>query len=203
MDTPLKERLVGASVLVFLGVLLIPMLLSGPGNRPVKQPVSLPDSDAMQTVRIPLKDKPATVDDTAAAPAEVEVVAAGAEQPAVEPEPEVKRTGDEAAAHDTTPADGNPVTAPRVDSAPELATDTPTGAWTVQVGSFSQPGNAEALAGKLQALDYPAFVQRFNDGTRMHYRVRIGGFADREAAAAKAAEVKERTGEPARPAMND
>ena len=192
-------------MLVFLGVLLIPMLLSGPGNRPVKQPVALPDSDAVQTVRIPLKkpDEAANSGAPATGQASAEVTAIDPVASTVEPEKAPVQPPAEPENAREVPAGTATVSSEPSSSQSPAGESRPSGAWTVQVGSFSQPENAETLAAELRDMDYPAFVQPFDDGSRMHYRVRIGGYADREAAAAKAAEIKQRTGEPARPAMND
>ncbi|MBW3568332.1 MAG: hypothetical protein KY410_10330, partial [Proteobacteria bacterium] len=55
MDIRLKERLVGAAVLVLAAVLFIPMVLDGPtSNRQVSQSVELPSMGDRKTVRIAL-----------------------------------------------------------------------------------------------------------------------------------------------------
>jgi DedD protein len=85
---------------------------------------------------------------------------------------------------------------------PSTGAGTPDAPWTVQVGSFSQNDNAEALAAKLRELDYPAYVSRYNDGDRVHYRVRVGGFPSRDAAQNRADAISAKTGEPARPVQS-
>lgn len=194
MDIRLKERLVGAVVLVLAAVIFIPMVLDGPdGSRKVTRSVALPDIDASasRTVRVEL-DGPApqaaadaTPDELAAVdlvPAEDDDAAAPAREPA----------RDAAATRPATPAavtTAEPATSER-------------SAWTVQAGSFSQEDNAEALAAKLRKLGFPAYVSRFVDGDRIHYRVRSGGFTSRDAAQRQADEIRAKSGEPAAPTPN-
>lgn len=189
MDIRLKERLVGATVLVLAAVLFIPMVLDGPGaNRTVSREVTLPDSEAgRRTVRLDLDENsaaggaeaPVTVEE----PVSIDLVPA--QQAESTPEPEVPAVREQAPAADVAP--------------PAATTDAP---WTVQVGSFSDDGNAEALAAKLRGLGFPAHVSRFNDGKRIHYRVRVGGFPSRDAAQTSADEIRAKTGEPAAPTPN-
>lgn len=199
MEARLKERLVGAVVLVIAAVVFIPMALDGPGSgRQVSRPVPLPDNppDERRTVRIELEgdtetapaveaEEPVSIDLTPQQQAEAEVV---------------DREGSAAAAEPNT---GQGVARVVEESQPKAGTGTrdgePDAPWTVQVGSFSRPDNAEALAAKLRGMGEPAYVSRFDDGKVVHYRVRVGGFPSREAAQARADEIRQRTGEPARP----
>lgn len=63
--------------------------------------------------------------------------------------------------------------------APQAA---PTDGWAVQLGSFSAEGNAEALAERIDAAGYPAFVQRVRVANGTMFRVRVGPYAERDAA---------------------
>lgn len=204
MDILLKERLVGAVVLVLAAVIFIPVVLDGPdSSAKVTRNVALPapdDDDERRTVRIDLLEsdsgletgpavsekEPASIDLTARTePADA---APGNATPAADPAPVAEQSAD-------TPA---PAAEPAGDTE-ETAGIQP---WTVQAGSFSNDANAETLAAGLRALGYPAYVSRFDDGKSVHHRVRIGGFASRDAAQAKADEIRARTGQPARPARN-
>lgn len=69
-----------------------------------------------------------------------------------------------------------PDTPPKAAAAPAAPAPAPAlnpGNYLVQLGVFSAPGNAEALAGKLDAMGIPAHIQS---------RVIVGPFADRAAA---------------------
>ncbi|HEX6928219.1 MAG TPA: SPOR domain-containing protein [Gammaproteobacteria bacterium] len=199
MDMRLKERLVGAVVLVLAAVLFIPMVLDGPDNsEKVSRAVALPDlgqPGTSRTVRIdldadmPLQDRGVPVPAVAApelasvdlTPSQEQAAARESETPL----PAAVQAGEE------------PVDEPVVQEKPATALP-----WTVQAGSFSRDDNAEALAAKLRGLGFPAYVSRFDDGERVHFRVRVGGFPSREAAQSRADEIRAKTGEPARPAPN-
>lgn len=219
MDNRLKERLVGASVLVVLAVIFIPMLLDGPdSSRRIRQSVDLPPADERttesatdrKTVRIDLRGSTGESGESgrddeqpsAAAndePAEVDLTAGQDEMqttPSQQPS-QSKPAQTQAAATETVE------TSEPVPTVVTPAQQRPAGAWTVQVGSFGNSDNADALAERLKAMDYAAFVSRYDDGSRIHFRVRVGGYATRDAAAGKADEIRQRTGEPARPAKND
>lgn len=200
MEIRLKERLVGAMVLVLAGVIFIPMVLDGPNaDRRVSQSVALPDpasTDARRTVRLDLDAATATGPSVADEPS-----TESGEPVVVDPVPAQEQAA--AGAPLRTADSAMPVTAtpePRA-SQPTVSEKTPAdgAAWTVQAGSFSSDENAETLAAKLRKLGYPAYVSRYNDGKRTHYRVRVGGFPSRDAAQRKAEEIRTKTGEPATP----
>jgi len=67
--------------------------------------------------------------------------------------------------------------------------------YSVQVGAFSQLANAEALKDKLGADGFSAFIISPAAGAENPvYRVRVGPFAEPEAAKSTAAEIEERYG---------
>lgn len=197
MDIRLKERLVGAAVLVLAAVLFIPMVLDGPtSNRQVSQSVELPSMGDRKTVRIALDAE----NDTTTRDVQ-ELSAAQRDEPAT-----VDLTPKQEAARDL-PSEQPQVTATKApEKQPAKSASSQTreadAPWTVQLGSFSKDDNAETLAAQLRELGYPAYVSRFNDGERLHYRVRVGGFPSRDAAQVRADELRAKTGEPARPVQN-
>lgn len=198
MEIRLKERLVGAMVLVLVAVIFIPMVLDGPNaNRRISQSVALPDpaeSDARRTVRLDL--------DAAASETPVESTAessTGSTEPvAIDLVPSQEQTAARTPEANESP---KPVTSKpeATASQPMASEDVADASWTVQAGSFSSDENAETLAAKLRKLGHPAYVSRYNDGKRTHYRVRVGGFPSRDAAQRKADEIRAETGEPATP----
>lgn len=206
MDVQLKERLVGAGVLVLAAVLFIPMVLDGPNpDRQVSQRVELPaaDDSERRTIRIDLKAGGSTRGETASdgfeEPVAVDLTPAQeAEAVAAQPEIPVVRQPEKSVAATEKPQDEVPAT----EREAEEPASTQSAPWTVQVGSFSQSDNAEALAAKLRGLEFPAYVSRFRDGNRTHYRVRVGGFPSRDAALVRAGEIRAKTGEPASPVQN-
>lgn len=208
MDIQLKERLVGATVLVLAAVIFIPMLLDGPNrNRQVSQAVPLPAENGSErrTVRINL-DPAAPVSDSTlrqrqaqneqgAEPVSVDLTETQSSAEAVQPKVAASAPASAAAKEEPVSKPAGSVTATKTSPADA--------AWTVQVGSFSSVDNAEGLASKLKQQGHAAFVSEFKDAKGMHYRVRVGGFDDRDAAQLKAEQLRKSTGEPARPVPVD
>ena len=155
MEFLLKQRLVGAIVLVALGVIFIPMLLEGPNRNMVPEMEALPDpgrQQASQTL------------DTFPAPGEVpsepvESVVLTEKGSEIEPESEQEAAKPEPAEPEPEPAPepSKTVAAPApLPAPPEPEEKTvqpgPLGNWVVQAGSFSSEANALRLRDKLRAL---------------------------------------------------
>ncbi len=169
MNEQVKQRLVGAVVLVSLAVIFIPMLLDGDDDSSMSRNGSnipqQPDFD-FEPLEIPLQpiepvaaERPRVIDKPE--PAEAEPP-----RPAVTKPAESKPV--EAAQGPAAPI-SKPVTSP----AKGAATDEPV-AWVVQVGSFSQSANALALRDKLRKNGFTAFVEKYRDKDKTSYRVRVG-----------------------------
>lgn len=180
METAVKERLVGAVVLVGLFVALVPEMLSGPRREGAGHSAST--DGAVRTFTIDLAPPATSPEAEAAEPAgegaETESPPAAA---AVEPSP--PRPGASAA---TQPEPSPPtVVTARSDSPPAGPATVDTG-WAVQLGSFASRENAERLAAEIRRGGYRAFVSRFEAGSRVRYRVRVGPEQDRSQAEALA-----------------
>lgn len=156
MEQSLKERIVGAVVLVVAAVIFVPMLLDGAGRGDT------------ETTQLQLKPEPASpiqVRTIRLDEPELAVVedAPAAAEPVVKPDPD-------------SPASKQTLTeqaVPPNEQAPAVS------GWAVQVGSFSSEANAERLAAELKERGYPAFVAlSLIDGQSMH-RVRVGPEPDR------------------------
>ncbi len=206
MEQQLKERLVGAVVVVAAGVILIPLMLDGPPDDgdPRTLDLELPAADTgtrTHTIRLgepreqPPVSRPApsapvdrspergSVSRAAAPPRGSDGDGADRSARAVSPEP--------SAAEPTAPSPE-----PRPTQAPTAGPDSQ-GDWAVQVGSFSNQDNAGRLQMQLVAAGYPAFVARLvTDGRTMH-RVRVGPVETRASAEALAGRL-EAAGHPGR-----
>ena len=178
MERALKERIIGAAILVSFVVLIVPIFLDGPPgeNEIVSERVLLPGQDEQQTQTVVLERNrtepvPLTSSTTAAADPVTTEAAPPATQKAQEPTPVVKK---------------KPEPAPKVAaSAPPPAAST-TGMWAVQLGSFSNKANAEKLAADLRKQGYAAFLSQLATDSGQLHRVRIGPQKDRESAEAMA-----------------
>lgn len=202
MDTPSKERLVGAIIFVAVIVLLVPEILSGPhrfaaasgtppagttrsyiielGN-PVK-PAGSPATDAKPAAPAPLAQGTQQLPPVGAVSAPVSTTQASA-RPAVVPQPQPVEVAKSA----------TPPPAPTKSDAPRAASGE---TWGAQLGSFSKAENAERLATKLRGAGYRAFVSPIGSGSHTLHRVRVGPEPTREAAEALIARLK-RDGETA------
>ena len=185
MDRALKERIIGAIVLVLFVVLVVPVFLDGPPDEAeiVSERVPLP-GQSDQEIRTVVLDRdrdtpvPATVNPTPSEAAPVEAAPVESqpktieERPAPDPVSEPAREADE-------PASEPP--AQQLVAAPSA-----TGMWAVQLGSFGDKSNAERLAADLRKQGFAAFLSRLATDSGELHRVRIGPQKDRESAEAMA-----------------
>ncbi|MDZ7804231.1 SPOR domain-containing protein [Thiohalophilus sp.] len=159
-ENQLKQRIVGAIVLVALAVIFIPMLLSG-------------DRDGdMSIVESNIPAKPEHVD---------RVKTLDIEPPAAPPpaEPVRRRPVDEHTppAPEPAPSTASEETTAQTESRSDAQVDdsaVDNKAWAVQVGSFSQQSNALGLRDKLRKQGYSTFVEKVSIDNGPVYRVRVG-----------------------------
>ncbi|NHA15521.1 SPOR domain-containing protein [Thioalkalivibrio sp. XN279] len=195
MKRQLKERIVGATVIVALGIIVIPWLLDGPAQSPraVEQKLELPRSDgATRSYSIPL-------DPAAGRPVQIggsEAEAPGAEgpepaapagviqRPALsEPQQPATRPDRSDAQPSQPPPRPSPQPAPQSEPRSQPTPQAPAeDSWTVQVGSFSQAANAENLRERLAGQGFDAFVSRVATDAGTMHRVRVGPVPERAAA---------------------
>ncbi len=164
MDTPLKQRLIGAIVLVALAVIFLPMLVKGPApdsgvaNVPIAAP-DAPGDGQFETRELPL-----------VAPAGG---ATGLQSGQAKPV-------EEAAA---------PATPPTVDTSPAVAA----GNYAVTFGAYGSQADADAVIAYLKRSQLPGFTETASINGRPAWRVRVGPYADRaQAEAARLQAVKVR-----------
>jgi DedD protein len=184
MDQGLKERLVGAAVLVAIAVWLIPWVLDGPegGAETPASSLQLPSAEEpmpMRTQTLKLGDAPEASADSAPAPA-----TKPAPQPsaaAAEPTAPQAETTIAAATH----APEHPAAAST--AAPPKPQPKAEGDWTVQLGVFEDEANAKRLAQRSGTFGYKAVVSSYRSNAgRTLYRVHVGPQATRGAADAAA-----------------
>lgn len=181
MDRALKERIIGAAVLVVVAVLVVPIFLDGPpaDGEVVTERVLLPGQEDQKTQTVVLdRDRKEPV--PAAAVPEPATQQVATEAPAREtPEPVVEEQHQEQPRPQPADPDPEPV-------ATQPATASSTGMWAVQLGSFSNKDNAEKLAADLRKQGYAAFLSQLATDRGPLHRVRIGPQKDRASAEAMA-----------------
>lgn len=192
MDRRVKERLVGASILVALIVLIVPELLSGP-PLPGQQPALAPQPVRNVTVDLATSKAPAA--EPAPDPPASNVQPTAPAQPPPTPSPDQPSRAPPAPSHSSPTAARTQPAA--VETAPPAPRSTVTaaraaaaGAWAVQLGSFASRANADKLARQLKAQGFPVYVMSGGSRASTRYRVRVGPMADRGAAAQIAAKLQ-------------
>jgi DedD protein len=190
MDRRVKERLIGASILVALVVLLVPELLSGPKPNTAPAPTlpaAAPEAVRNVTVDLNPSNSPANADvEPAASQATAARDTASAASPAADSPPLHAPT-------QPSPAPSRGVAAARtapVESAASSPTSSGHGSWSVQLGSFASRANADNLTRQVKGQGFSVFVLPGGSGTSARYRVRVGPLADRESAERMAAKLK-------------
>jgi len=201
--TQARRRLVGALVLLALGVIGFPLLFeTQPRPLPQDTPIVVA-ADALRTAPAatapaparPLPVTPVTPVTPAlpadagvepVVPASAPLVAAAAmpkSASAPPPPPPPATKPPVAVAASPKPA----ASAPR----PPPAAATPaTGRWVVQVGAYNDTERLKAARAKLQKLGYDSYTQDVDSATGRRTRVRVGPFNTRAEADAVAARVK-------------
>lgn len=163
----LKQRLLGAVVLVALAVIFIPMLLSG--GREMEMPVfgsNVPErsTEIKNIQHIDIKETIKT-EQKQVNPKRLPI-AQGVPEPKVIKENKEKSIVEKIT--DLTKEEKKPVIKETV--------------WAVQVGSFSKRSNALGLKDKLRKKKIHAFVERIMNNKKATYRVRVGPEITREKA---------------------
>lgn len=209
MDIALKQRLVGASVLVALAVVVLPMLLGGrpeegAGESPAievpEQPPELdfetrrypvgqarpqeqqPEPDQPIRLPEPTLQEPAAETDLAEEPVSDALTVPGT-QPQDE-STEIPPPGTESAVNQV---EEEAVTVVMPEPLPRVATDAG-GRYMVQVASFGSVNNAKRLGSELGGLGYTVATDTVSSDVGTLHRVRVGPYgseadADRAAAA--------------------
>ena len=72
--------------------------------------------------------------------------------------------------------------------------DPTSGFFTVQVGAFRDPGNAERLRDRLNATYSPIFIQQYDSPEGLYYRVRVGRVSSEDAARQFGEQLRSREG---------
>ena len=167
MDSSLKQRLVGAVVLIALAVIFLPMLVKGPA----------PDS-GVSDVPLGIPGEPKAADTTTR------------DLPLIEPGTAPK--GGAVGMPEATPESANP--GPAQDGQFPAAA---AGDYAVSFGSYASAADADKVIAALRSAELPAYREAVQLAGRDAQRVRIGPFTDHamaEAARLRAAQVNDGVG---------
>ena len=204
METPVKQRLIGALVLALVAILFLPMLLKPDVKAPDVSEVPLdmpkaPESE-FETRDLPLNVPSSKAPEGGVLGVPRAPVNAVAETPIVD-QPIVGQSIPPAytPAGSTLPVTGGTVEAPKpVDVKPvTTALSKPVdvkpaavaaGNFTITIGSFTKLDSANALANRLKAQKLPVLTEKIIVDGEPALKIRIGPYTDR--ASAEAARLK-------------
>jgi DedD protein len=193
MDQMLKQRLIGAIVIIALAVIFIPMILEGPDKELSTRTQNMPPPPAIDyptEVELPVpaasseSPEPAETPATAAPEQQVSALPESAVPPA---EPAAAPAPPPASVKPVEPVAKPPAPKPAVAkppppsdrSAPKTASVVSQGGWVLQVGSFSQQGNAQSLRDRLKKAGYQVSMQVAKGADGSIHRVLVGPVSDR------------------------
>ncbi len=217
MDSALKQRLLGAAVLIALAIIFVPMFL---GNSPPKEASAIQNLDIpplpdhkFETRTLPVEAATtpgaAAARPQATATADDKVVAVDTRAPSTfearEAKPgEVQTAAPTASAKPTSAApapESKPAAATAkpaaVEGSAQSVTTSPGGRFNVNLGIYADQGHADALVVKLKKEGFAAYSESADYQGKPAHRVRVGPYADR--AAAESARLRIKQGEPKLP----
>lgn len=201
-----RRRLIGAVVLLALGVLLFPLVFeTQPRPMPADIPVEMPHREAAATRAAPARQVPAPLPPAPVAEPVASAPAAAAapptpeaSAPVVEPARAVPAAPASDAAPARAPASAAPATAerpakvasaPRA-SAPAAASEPRGGRFVVQVGAYTDAGTLRDVRAKVEKLGLKTYTQAVETEQGTRTRVRVGPFATRQEAEAASTRLK-------------
>lgn len=189
MDTGLKQRLIGAAVLVALAVIFLPMLVKGPAPDSGVSDVSIKMPDGpegeLETRELPLV-MPGEVPKGGAVGMDTTPV----DRPsaATAPPPTTVAASDPAATSPDQPVSSDPAAV-----ASALPATAAGGDYAVHFGAYASQKGADTVVALAKAAQLPAYSEATTVNGKPAFRVRIGPYATRaeaESVRLKALEVR-------------
>jgi cell division septation protein DedD len=174
VDTALKQRLIGAIVLVALAVIFLPMLVKGPAPSSGVADVPLEAPAAPANGEFETRELPLVTPGDAPAGGALGMRGAATAPAAVQDNPDAADLA-------------NPASTP---SAPEVAA----GNYAVNFGAYATSADADAVLARLKQAQLPGFSEKTQINGRPAWRVRVGPYVDQaQAEAARLQAVKVRS----------
>lgn len=204
METPVKQRLIGALVLALVAILFLPMLLKPDVKAPDVSEVPLdmpkaPESE-FETRDLPLnvpssKTPEGGVLGVPRAPVDAVLETAAVEQSIVDqpivpantaPSPTLPVTS--SAVETPKPAEVKPATTTPSKPVEVKPATVAAGNFTITIGSFTKLDTANALVSRLKVQKLPVLTEKITVDGKPALKIRIGPYSDR--ASAEAARLK-------------
>jgi len=220
MERQLKERLVGAAVLIAVAVIMVPEMFSGSGSRdPVGNGATASDASAssdsgqVKTYRIELQHRDTASVSSESAAQVSPVVADTRADAAAANTPPAPAPSAEAASSSSIPQASSSSSAARAvrsassavpairesaaSSASSHAQATPTpvasatpGGWSIQIGSFATESAAKQVQANVRSEGFSAYLSSVTVGGKVWHRVRVGAYTDKDAAQTALSKLK-------------
>ena len=171
-----RQRVIGLLLLLLLAAILAPLVLRTPEQVRLALDMSIPEAP-----RISEPDIAPVVSEEEQAATDRQIDEEQQQVAAAEPEPRVAPpvVEEEPSANGEPSADEEPSEAPQ-----PAAQDTPQPGFTVQVASFSDVANAQALVARLREAGYSAYHREVRQDGNTWQRVFVGPEIKRERAEA-------------------
>ena len=193
MEPALKQRLLGAAVLIALAIIFVPMFLSNSPQQQENSTLNLeippPPEHNLQTRTLPVASPSAPVPTPAAEdPNKVVTIDTNA-PPKTDAHPE-----DQVAAAPPSP---KPIAPPPKPSTPVETTPSPApeaapaGRFAINMGVYADQNHANALVANVKKLGFAAYSESTDYQGKPATRVRVGPFADRAAAESTRLKIKQ------------
>jgi DedD protein len=217
VDRQLKERLIGAAVLIAIAVILVPEMFSGSRQRSA---ATVPDSvnaGQLKTYQIDLQassldaaaPQATAVEPPAPTPQDESPMALNSQLPApvtaaIAPSRAPSRASSSAASTSSSSSVAvvsNHAAVSSAASSRTVATPGPSkpdtekpkvaaGRWVVQIGSFGAADKAQQIVARIKTQGFAASITPIKAGGKTLYRVRTGVLAERAAAEAALKKLK-------------
>jgi len=182
MEVRVRERLIGALVLVAIVVLFVPAILKGRDPAPA----ALPESAPTRRVEVPIGNSVPAPEEQILVPepAQPDSAPAATAPPPPDPKPEAEAASKASTAAPPAPEERRVASEPpaKTPASPTPVAGASTSAWAVQLGAFSNRSKADQLVAELRKRRYAAFVFEYRASGQVLYRVRVGPEQDRKRA---------------------
>lgn len=220
MEQALKQRLVGAAVIIAVGVIVIPVLLDGAGERQLRKMPDAPSpafqsrpgmvneekithsankNTAQIVLTLPDADSESAVDNTEKAKPDTTLTQAISPPASKDKQPDKPKAVTPntpkpvaAAAVKAQPKEAKVVAKPAIPVTEKSTLSSPqSGVWVVQVGSFTDAKKAFQLRDSMRKKNYKTFVEKISGRSGQSlYRVRVGPLPSRDKAEVLSGKLK-------------
>ncbi|MFV1982334.1 MAG: SPOR domain-containing protein [Thiohalomonadales bacterium] len=167
-----KKRMIGAIVLIALGVIFIPILLNGDADD------GMPSfgSNIPERHKSIIKMKPLNLSSNISPPEtkKIETIIVDKLSPKITNQSKVNKNLSGEISDTDSSQENRPVKPVENENTQADIKTLKATTWVIQVGSFSNKKNALALQEKLRKKKYHAFVEAVSKKSEVSYRVRIG-----------------------------